>query len=100
MAYGNLGSAYQSLGDFKTAIEYHQQALSIFKDAGNKDLQGHVMRTLVKLTALLVISSQLSSSISKLLVPFKKLKTKTQKERHILVSLKKVDTKSYKDTYM
>ena len=42
----NLGNAYHSLGDFKTAIEFHQQALSIFKEAGNKDSEGSVYGSL------------------------------------------------------
>ena len=33
--YNNLGSAYQSLGDFRKAIEFHQLALSVAKETGN-----------------------------------------------------------------
>ena len=28
-AYGNLGNAYQSLGDYQKAIEYHEKHLRI-----------------------------------------------------------------------
>ena len=33
-SYGNLGCAYHSLGQFKTAIEYHQRHLEIAKEVG------------------------------------------------------------------
>ena len=39
-AYGNLGNAYQSLGDFKQAIKYHNQHLSIAKELGEKAGEG------------------------------------------------------------
>ena len=39
-AYGNLGVAYQSLGDFKQAIKYHNQCLSIAKELGFKAGEG------------------------------------------------------------
>ena len=35
--YDNLGGAYQSLSEFKKAIEFSQLALRIVKDTGNKD---------------------------------------------------------------
>ena len=38
--YNNLGSAYQSLGDFWKAIEFHQLALSVAKETGNRYSQG------------------------------------------------------------
>ena len=31
-AYGNLGNAYQSLGDYQKAIEYHEKHLKIAKE--------------------------------------------------------------------
>ena len=34
-AYGNLGNAYASLGDFKKAIEYHERHLKIAKEVGD-----------------------------------------------------------------
>ena len=34
-AYCNLGNAYDSLGDFQRAIEYHEKDLSIAKDVGD-----------------------------------------------------------------
>ena len=42
----NLGNAYHSLGDFKTAIKFHQEALSIIKEVGNKDSEGSVYTNL------------------------------------------------------
>ena len=34
--YGNLGIAYQSLGNFEKAIEYHEKSLDIFNDIGDR----------------------------------------------------------------
>ena len=39
-AYTNLGSAYRSLGDYRKAIEFHQQSLSIAKEIGKKRSEG------------------------------------------------------------
>ncbi|KAL9954205.1 hypothetical protein ACROYT_G041709, partial [Oculina patagonica] len=39
-AYGNLGNAYQSLGDFEQAITYHNQHLSIAKELGDRAGEG------------------------------------------------------------
>ena len=39
---------YYSLGDFKTAIESHQQALNIAKEIGNKDSEGSAYGNLGK----------------------------------------------------
>ncbi|XP_066022638.1 tetratricopeptide repeat protein 28-like [Pocillopora verrucosa] len=39
-SYGNLGNAYQSLGKFKTAIQYHQRHLEIAKEVGDKAGEG------------------------------------------------------------
>ncbi|XP_068759724.1 tetratricopeptide repeat protein 28-like [Montipora capricornis] len=38
--YGNLGNAYQSLGNFKQAIEYHHRRLSIVKEVGDRAGEG------------------------------------------------------------
>ena len=35
VAYSNLGNAYDSLGDFKRAIDYHERDLKIAKEVGN-----------------------------------------------------------------
>ena len=40
IAYGNLGIAYQSVGNFKQAIEYHHQGLSIAKEVGDRAGEG------------------------------------------------------------
>ena len=40
MSYGNLGNAYQRLGQFKTAIQYHQRHLEIAKEVGDKAGEG------------------------------------------------------------
>ena len=34
--YTNLGVAYQSLGDFRKAIEFHENSLKIDKEIGDK----------------------------------------------------------------
>ncbi|XP_066015061.1 tetratricopeptide repeat protein 28-like [Pocillopora verrucosa] len=39
-AYGSLGNAYFSLGDFKKAIEYHNLHLKIAKEVGDKHGEG------------------------------------------------------------
>ena len=39
-AYGNLGNAYDSLGDFKKAIEYHNLHLEIAKEVGDNHGEG------------------------------------------------------------
>ena len=39
-AYGNLGNAYHSLGDFQTAIEHHELRLEIAKEVGDKAGEG------------------------------------------------------------
>nr|XP_058950789.1 tetratricopeptide repeat protein 28-like [Pocillopora verrucosa] len=39
-SYGNLGIAYTSLGEFKTAIQYHQRHLEIAKEVGDKAGEG------------------------------------------------------------
>ncbi|CAH3014698.1 unnamed protein product, partial [Porites evermanni] len=39
-AYGNLGNAYQSLGQFQQAIEYHKHCLSIAIEVGDRAGQG------------------------------------------------------------
>ena len=40
VAYGNLGNAYDRLGDFKKAIEYHNLHLKIAKEVGDKHGEG------------------------------------------------------------
>nr|XP_058969439.1 tetratricopeptide repeat protein 28-like [Pocillopora verrucosa] len=39
-SYCNLGNAYQGLGEFKTAIKYHQRDLEIAKEVGDKAGEG------------------------------------------------------------
>ena len=39
-SYGNLGNAYQGLGQFKTAIEYQQRHLEIAKEVGDRAGEG------------------------------------------------------------
>ena len=39
-AYSGLGNAYYYLGDYRKAIEFHQQSLSIAKEIGNKGAEG------------------------------------------------------------
>ena len=35
-AYGNLGNAYQALGDYQEAIRYHEKHLKIAKEIGDR----------------------------------------------------------------
>jgi tetratricopeptide (TPR) repeat protein len=39
-AYGGLGNAHDSLGDFAQAIKYHTQCLAIAKEVGNRAGEG------------------------------------------------------------
>ena len=39
-AYGNLGNAHQSMGDFSQAIEYHRQDLAIAREVGDRAGKG------------------------------------------------------------
>ena len=39
-AYGNLGNAYQLLGDFRKAIEYQEEHLKIAKEIGDRAGEG------------------------------------------------------------
>ena len=39
-AYGNLGNAYDSLGDYQKAIEYHEKHLKIAKEIGDRAGEG------------------------------------------------------------
>ena len=39
-AYGNLGIAYESQGDFSKAITYHAQHLAIAKEVGDRAGEG------------------------------------------------------------
>ena len=45
-AYNVLGVAYNCLGDYKKAIEFHQQSLSIAKEIGHKGSEGAAYRNL------------------------------------------------------
>ena len=38
--YGSLGIAYQSLGDYQKAIEYHEKRLKIAIEIGDRDIEG------------------------------------------------------------
>ena len=68
-AYGNLGNAYQSLGDSGKAIEYHEKRLKIAKEIGNRAGEGRAYRNSVMLTSYWVtIEKRLSmmKNVSKL----------------------------------
>ena len=39
-AYGNIGTSFQSLGDFQKAVDYHKLCLKIAKEVENKNLEG------------------------------------------------------------
>ena len=51
-AYGNLGNAYDCLGNFKKAVEYHNQDLSIAKEVGDGAGKGVPMAILAMLTVV------------------------------------------------
>jgi tetratricopeptide (TPR) repeat protein len=40
VAYGNLGNAYRSQGDYAKAIDYHKQCLAIAKEMGDRAGEG------------------------------------------------------------
>ena len=42
-ALGNLGNAYHSLGDFHKAIEYHDQALALSREIGDRQGEGSTL---------------------------------------------------------
>jgi tetratricopeptide (TPR) repeat protein len=46
MAYGNLGIAYQSQGDFSKAIKYYGQRLAIAKEVGDRAGEGRAYANL------------------------------------------------------
>ena len=45
-AYGNLGVAYNSQGDFRKAIEYHEKELKIVIEIGNRAGEGQAYGSL------------------------------------------------------
>ena len=46
VAYGNLGNAYRTLGNFKPAIKYHNQHLTIAKEVGDRIGEGRAYYSL------------------------------------------------------
>ena len=38
--YGNLGNCYQSLGDYRRSIEYHEKHLKIAEEIGDRGGEG------------------------------------------------------------
>ena len=42
-AYGNIGIAYISLGDFQKAIEYHEKGLKVAKEIGDTVEEGRAL---------------------------------------------------------
>ena len=40
-AYGSLGNAHHSLGDYKKAMDYHERRLQIAKEVGDRAGEGH-----------------------------------------------------------
>ena len=50
-AYGNIGNAYQSLGDYRKAIDYHKKRLKIAKEIGDRPEREEPMEISVMLTS-------------------------------------------------
>ena len=47
-AHGNLGSAYQSLGDYQKAIEYHEKNLKIATEVGDRGGEGRAYNNIAR----------------------------------------------------
>ena len=45
-AYGILGNAYHSLGDYQKAIEYHEKRLKIAQEIGDRAEEGRAYENL------------------------------------------------------
>ena len=45
-AYGNLGNAYQLVGDYRKAIEYHEKRLKIAEEIGDRTGEGRAYGSL------------------------------------------------------
>ena len=56
LAYGNLGCAYHSLGQFEKAVEYHSKHLAIALEVGDRAGVG------IAYTAALVLRTTVSGS--------------------------------------
>ena len=46
VSLGNLGSAYQSLGESRRAIEYQEQSLAITREIGDRNGEAHALQNL------------------------------------------------------
>ena len=75
-AYNNLAIAYYSLADYKKAIEFYQQSLSIAKEIGDKVSEGEHIATLAVPMFVSVIIKKQSNFTSRLLASQKRLETK------------------------
>ena len=51
VAYGRLRNAYQSMGDYRKATEYHEKRLKITMESGDRDGEGGAYGSLGKLIA-------------------------------------------------
>jgi tetratricopeptide (TPR) repeat protein len=40
VALSHLGNVYYSLGNYATAIDYHQQSLAIVREIGDRQIEG------------------------------------------------------------
>ena len=72
-AYGNLGNAYWSLGDFRKAIKYHERDLKIAKEIGGRAEEGQPMEISVMFTFHWVTSEKPSSIMKKTLKTAKEI---------------------------
>ena len=66
-----LGIAYYSLGDYKKAIQFHQQSLSIAKGIGEKGSEGTAYTLALRITLSVIIKKQ-SNFFSSLLISQKR----------------------------
>ena len=82
-AYTRLGLAYHNLGDYRKAIEFHQQSLSIAKEVGNKGSEGKAYTNLGRVYHRLGDYKSAIEFHQQSLTIEKRLKIKLQQGQHM-----------------